>query len=156
PSPTELLARVREVQGGREIRNTIAAIAEAGAQARYEAVDVADAVALQDMLSRVRREWGPVSALVHAAGVLADKRISEKSDAQFDHVFNTKVEGLRTLLVATHDDPLKLLCVFSSVSARCGNLGQSDYAMANEVLAKVASAESRRRPGLIAKSFGWG
>jgi NAD(P)-dependent dehydrogenase (short-subunit alcohol dehydrogenase family)/acyl carrier protein len=156
PSPAELLARVREVQGGREIRNTLAAIAEAGAQARYEAVDVANAVALQDMLSHVRREWGPISALVHAAGVLADKRIAEKTDAQFDHVFNTKIEGLRALLKATHDDPLKLLCVFSSVSARCGNLGQSDYAMANEVLAKVACAESRRRPGLIAKSFGWG
>ena len=156
PSPTELLASVREVQGNREIRNTLAALAANGAEARYEAVDVADTVALQDVLSRVRREWGPISGLVHAAGVLADKRIAEKTDAQFDHVFNTKVEGLRALLAATHDDPLRLLCVFSSVSARCGNLGQSDYAMANEVLAKVAWAESRRRPGLVAKSFGWG
>jgi acyl transferase domain-containing protein/acyl carrier protein len=156
PTPADVAARVREIQGNREVRRTLAAIAEAGAQARYEAVDVTDAAALNEMLARVRDQWGPVAGLVHAAGVLADKRIGEKTDAQFKQVFDTKIEGLRALLAATADDPLKLLCVFSSVSARCGNTGQSDYAMANEVLVKVALAESRRRPGLVAKSLGWG
>lgn len=156
PTPAELLASVRDVQGNREVRATLAAVERAGAQVRYEAVDATNAVALNEMLTRVRQEWGPVSGLVHAAGVLADKRIAEKTDAQFDQVFDTKVEGLRVLLEATQDDPLKLLCVFSSVSARCGNTGQADYAMANEILAKVAWAESRRRPGLVAKSLGWG
>jgi NAD(P)-dependent dehydrogenase (short-subunit alcohol dehydrogenase family) len=156
PTPAELLARVRDVQGNREVRRTLAAIEQAGAQVRYEAVDVTDADALDAMLARVRAEWGPVTGLVHAAGVLADKRIAEKTDAQFQSVFATKVDGLRRLLAATATDPLKLLCVFSSVSARCGNTGQADYAMANEVLAKVALAESRRRPGLVAKSLGWG
>jgi hypothetical protein len=67
------------------------------------------------------------------------------------------VEGLRTLLAATGADPLKLLCLFSSVAARCGNLGQVDYAMANEILNKVALAESQRRgPGCLVKSLGWG
>jgi NAD(P)-dependent dehydrogenase (short-subunit alcohol dehydrogenase family) len=144
------------VQGNREVRRTLAAIAQAGAQARYEAVDVTDAAALAALLARVRAEWGPVAGVVHAAGVLADKRIADKTDAQFDAVFRTKVDGLRALLAATADDPLELLAVFSSVSARCGNTGQADYAMANEVLAKVAGAQARRRPGLVAKSFGWG
>jgi hypothetical protein len=156
PTPNELVARVKDVQGNREIRATLAAIANAGAQARYEAVDVTDAAALEALLATVRSEWGPVAGVVHAAGVLADKRIAEKTDAQFNAVFATKVDGLRALLAATAADPLKLLCVFSSVSARCGNTGQADYAMANEVLAKVAWAESRRRPGLVANSLGWG
>ncbi|MEO8000688.1 MAG: SDR family oxidoreductase, partial [Arenimonas sp.] len=156
PTPTELLSRVREVQGNREIRRNLAAINANGAQARYESVDVADASALQTLLTNIRNEWGPIRGLVHAAGVLADKRISEKTDAQFDQVFNTKIEGLRALLAATQSDPLKLLCVFSSVSARCGNTGQADYAMANEVLAKVASAQARQNPELLVKSLGWG
>ncbi|MGH8107777.1 MAG: SDR family oxidoreductase, partial [Arenimonas sp.] len=154
--PAELLARVREVQGGREIRATLAAIEAAGATARYDAVNVADSNALKALLADVHKSWGPVSGIVHAAGVLADKRIVEKTDAMFDQVFDTKVQGLHALLAATSDEPIKLLAVFSSVSARCGNNGQADYAMANEVLAKVMWAESRRRPGLIAKSFGWG
>ena len=156
PAPAELGARVHEVLSNREIRRTLAAIAAAGGEARYEPVSVDDAPALGAVLARVRGEWGPVAGLVHAAGVLADRKISQKTDEQFDRVFDTKVKGLRALLAATGDDPLKLLCVFSSVSARCGNNGQADYAMANEVLAKVACAESRRRPQILVKSFGWG
>ena len=156
PTPAELGARVHEVLANREIRRTLAAIAAAGGEARYEAASVEDAGALDAVLARVRSEWGPVTGVVHAAGVLADRNISQKTDAQFDRVFDTKVQGLRALLAATANDPLKLLCVFSSVSARCGNNGQADYAMANEVLAKVAWAESRRRPDLLVKSFGWG
>ncbi|MBK9089728.1 MAG: SDR family oxidoreductase [Holophagales bacterium] len=156
PAPAELGARVHEVLSNREIRRTLAAIQAAGGEVRYEAVSVEDAGALGGVLARVRSEWGPVAGLVHAAGVLADRRISEKTDEQFDRVFDTKVKGLLALLAATADDPLKLLCVFSSVSARCGNNGQADYAMANEVLAKVAWAESRRRPEMLVKSFGWG
>ena len=156
PSPAQLGARVDRVLGGREIRRSLAAIEAAGSPVRYEAVDVNDREALGLVLGRVRAEWGPIAGLVHAAGVLADRKISEKTDEQFDRVFGTKVTGLRSLLAATAHDPLKLLCVFSSVSARCGNNGQSDYAMANEVLAKVACAEARRRPGLLVKSLGWG
>jgi acyl transferase domain-containing protein/acyl carrier protein len=156
PAPAELGAEVHDVLSNREIRRTLAAIEAAGGEARYEAVSVGDAAALDGVLARVRSEWGPIAGLVHAAGVLADRNISQKTDEQFDRVFDTKVEGLRALLAATADDPLKLFCVFSSVSARCGNNGQSDYAMANEVLAKVAWAESRRRPGTLVKSFGWG
>nr|WP_240624034.1 SDR family oxidoreductase [Ahniella affigens] len=155
-TPSELNARVRQVLANREVRNTLSAIQSAGAEAHYLPVDVNNAALLQQALQRVRTALGPIAGLVHAAGVLADKRIADKTDAQFDAVFGTKVLGLAALLQATADDPLKLLAVFSSVSARCGNTGQADYAMANEVIAKVARTEARRRPGLRVKSFGWG
>uniref|UniRef100_UPI00214896F2 SDR family oxidoreductase n=1 Tax=Tahibacter caeni TaxID=1453545 RepID=UPI00214896F2 len=155
-TPNELSREVDRILGAREIRATLAAIEAQGAQARYESVAVDDAAALAATLARVRRDWGAIAGVVHAAGVLADRRIADKTLAQFDFVFGTKVGGLHALLAATAADPLKLLCVFSSVSARCGNTGQSDYAMANEVLAKVVAAQARKRPGLRAKSLGWG
>lgn len=155
-TPNELSKEVDRIVGAREIRATLAAIQAHGAQARYESVAVDDAAALAATLARVRQEWGAIAGVVHGAGVLADRRIIDKTLAQFDLVFGTKVGGLHALLAATVADPLKLLCVFSSVSARCGNTGQSDYAMANEVLAKVVAAEARKRPGLRAKSLGWG
>ena len=52
---------------------------------------------------------------------------------------------------------LKLVCLFSSVAARSGNVGQSDYAMANEILNKVALAEQARRgPDCLVRALGWG
>ena len=155
-TPATLQARVREVLNAREVRATLAAITAAGAQAEYRSVAVEDAAALARTLAEVRASLGPIRGLIHAAGVLADKRIADKSDAAFESVFRTKVGGLRALLEATAGDELKLLAVYSSVSARCGNTGQADYAMANEVLAKVALAQARARPGMRVKSLGWG
>jgi NAD(P)-dependent dehydrogenase (short-subunit alcohol dehydrogenase family) len=156
-SPADIGRAVRGILANREIRRTIESIQQAGGDARYLTVDVTDAPSVAAALDGVRQEMGPITGVVHGAGVLADKRIVDKTDDQFDAVFSTKVQGLRALLSATATDPLKLLCVFSSVAARTGNLGQSDYAMANEVLNKVAVAErARRGPGCVVKSFGWG
>ncbi|MBW1883213.1 MAG: SDR family oxidoreductase, partial [Deltaproteobacteria bacterium] len=156
-TPADLGRQVSGILAGREVRGTLAAIEKAGSQARYMAVDVTNLESVSQALTKVRADWGEIAAIVHGAGVIADKRVSEKTAEQFDRVFDTKVEGLRTLLAATAADPLELLCLFSSVAARCGNLGQVDYAMANEILNKVAIAESRRRDGAcLVKSLGWG
>ena len=156
-TPAILGKRVAGVVASREVRETIAQIEKVGSQARYLAADVTSLDSVTAALKTVRAEWGDIAAIVHGAGVIADKRVAEKTSDQFDRVFNTKVEGLRTLLAATHSDPLTLLCLFSSVAARCGNIGQVDYAMANEILNKVALAEARRRGGkCLVKSMGWG
>jgi hypothetical protein len=157
PTPAVLGRQVGGILAAREVRATLAAIEQAGSQARYMAVDVTSLESVSAALAQVRAEWGGIAAVIHGAGVIADKRVAEKTLEQWDRVFDTKVAGLRTLLAATASDPLTLLCFFSSVAARCGNVGQADYAMANEVLNKVAVAESRRRGGAcLVKSLGWG
>jgi len=156
-TPAELGRQVGQILANREISDTLASIENAGSLARYSAVDVTSLESVSTALAQSRAEWGDIKAIVHGAGVIADKRVSEKTPEQFDRVFDTKVEGLRTLLSATASDPIALLCFFSSVAARCGNVGQVDYAMANEILNKVAIAESRRRGDrCLVKSLGWG
>jgi acyl transferase domain-containing protein len=156
PAPAQLAARARAIIAAREVRETLAELERSGATVRYAAFDITDRAALERELALVRRDWGPVTGIVHGAGVLADKRIADKTDEQFDRVYATKVEGLRALLEATASDPLDLICLFSSVAARYGNVGQSDYAMANEVLNQVACAEQARRPACRVRSIGWG
>ncbi|MFO0607691.1 MAG: SDR family oxidoreductase [Polyangiales bacterium] len=156
-TPASLGRAVDRIVANREVRATLDAVKAAGSEARYVAADVADAAAVRAALDEVRRAWGPVAGVVHGAGVLADKMIADKTEEQFDRVFGTKVDGLRALLDATAGDPLKVLCVFSSVAGRCGNRGQVDYAMANEVLNKVCDAErARRGASVVVKSLGWG
>jgi acyl transferase domain-containing protein/NADP-dependent 3-hydroxy acid dehydrogenase YdfG len=154
-TPRELAAAVAAIQANREIRATLAAISVVGAPARYLSCDVQDAEQVRAALDVVRCEWGPITGVVHGAGVLADKLIADKTPEQFQRVFDTKVLGLRALLEATSGDPLSLIVLFSSVTARTGNNGQADYAMANEILNKVAAAERRRRR-VVVKSIGWG
>ncbi|WP_394844171.1 SDR family NAD(P)-dependent oxidoreductase [Pendulispora brunnea] len=156
-TPATLGAQVARIVANREIRATLDAIHDAGGQVRYFDVDVQDTARLHEALASIRQTWGPITGIVHGAGVLADKFIAEKTPEQFAKVFGTKVLGLRALLDATASDPLALIALFSSVAARTGNPGQSDYAMANEVLNAIASAERRRRQGAcVVKSIGWG
>ncbi|WP_204080228.1 type I polyketide synthase [Mycobacterium riyadhense] len=156
-SPRELERQVGPILAGREIRATIAAIQAAGSRVCYEAIDVCDREQLAALLHRVRNEFGSITGLVHGAGVVADASLSNKTMDQFDRVFDTKVGGLCALLDATAGDALKLILLFSSVSARSGNPGQADYAMANEVVNKMAVAEQARRgPQCHVEALGWG
>ncbi|MGH8917470.1 MAG: SDR family NAD(P)-dependent oxidoreductase, partial [Actinomycetes bacterium] len=124
--------------------------------ARYLSLDIRDENAVRTALATVRAQWGPITGVVHAAGVLADKRVQDKSTEQFDLVFGTKIDGLRALLAATREDPLRLVCVFSSVVAATGNPGQCDYAMANETLNHVIAAEQRVRSDALVRALLWG
>jgi acyl transferase domain-containing protein/NADP-dependent 3-hydroxy acid dehydrogenase YdfG len=155
-SPAELATQARSILAQREVRATLADLERAGATVRYAALDITDRDALRREVVSVRQEWGPITGLIHGAGVIADKRIADKTDDQFDRVYATKVAGLRALLDATASDPLELLCVFSSVAARYGNPGQCDYAMANEVLNQVAYAERQQRSSCRVRALGWG
>jgi hypothetical protein len=75
--------------------------------------------------------------------VLHDRLIVDKTVEQFRQVYATKVDGLKNLLSATQSDHLRHLGrLFSSVSARTGNTGQCDYAMANEALNKISPGGS--------------
>ncbi|CAN7252414.1 SDR family oxidoreductase [Pseudoduganella sp. LjRoot289] len=155
-SPAQISAELARLLAVREVRATLETLAHAGSPARYLALDVQDSAAMNGALDEVRRTWGAITGIVHGAGVLADRRIADKTDAQFAHVFNTKVQGLQALLAATAGDPLSVICLFSSIAARTGNVGQCDYAMANEVLNQVASAERARRGDCLVRSIGWG
>ncbi|MFF4218391.1 SDR family oxidoreductase [Streptomyces nondiastaticus] len=155
-TPAALGRQARHVLAVREIRATLAAIEEAGSPVRYFPADIRDPDAVRAALDSVRAEWGPVTGIVHGAGVLADKRIADKTDEQFDAVFGTKTAGLCTLLDATAGDPLRTISLFSSVAGCFGNPGQSDYAMANETLGHVAAVEAAARPGCRVHAPAWG
>jgi NAD(P)-dependent dehydrogenase (short-subunit alcohol dehydrogenase family)/acyl carrier protein len=141
----------------REIRKTLARIEAAGARALYRTVDIRDAGAVAASLASLRVELGkPVRGIVHGAGVLADARIEDKTAEQFERVYATKVNGLHSLLQAVEPDELRALVLFSSSTARFGRTGQVDYAIANEVLNKLARQQARRLPKCRVVSINWG
>jgi acyl transferase domain-containing protein len=140
----------------REIARTLARITEAGARAAYYAVNAANAKQAADVLRQAQEKLGPVTALIHGAGVLADRRIEDLTAEQFDAVYSTKVDGLRNLLDLLAGQELKAVVLFSSTTARLGRVGQLAYACANEVLNKTAQVETRRRPAARVVAINWG
>ncbi|MEO8359059.1 MAG: SDR family oxidoreductase [Vicinamibacteria bacterium] len=156
PSPAEAKSAAQTVNAARETRATLDALRASGSEALYIPCDLKDEGDVTMAVSMVRGHFKHIDGVVHAAGVLADKKISEKTDAQFNSVFDTKIAGLRNLLNATSTDHLKVLCFFGSVAGRAGNPGQADYAMANETLESVAQFEAKQRPNATVRVLHWG
>ena len=156
PAPTELEAIYRRYIANREVAETIARVGHAGSLAVYRSVDVRDGAAVAATLAEIRDNLGPIRGLIHAAGVLEDRWIDDKTVDQFARVFDTKIAGLRHLLDALAADHLAFLALFSSVSGRFGRQGQVDYAMANEVLNKVAHRQASARPSCRVVAIDWG
>nr|WP_246559337.1 type I polyketide synthase [Geoanaerobacter pelophilus] len=154
--PKEVEERYRSIIAGRELKETIARIEASGATVSYRSLDIRDKKEITPLLDEIRRKHGRIRGIVHGAGVLADRLITDKTREQFSQVYSTKVAGLRALLDATAKDDLRFIALFGSTTGRFGRTGQVDYAVANEVLNKLAQVEARRRPGCRTVCINWG
>jgi len=155
-APSELGEQARQILAAREIRKTIARIEAAGSPVGYYSLDVRDRAAVRDTLRRERAEHGPIRGLIHGAGTLADRRIADQTDAQFELVYDTKVTGFLNLLGEVELESLGSLILFSSSTARFGRTGQVAYAAANEALNKWAERLTLQLPGCRVISYNWG
>ncbi|MFM5959009.1 MAG: KR domain-containing protein, partial [Dolichospermum sp.] len=106
--------------------------------------------------SPIIQSWGHITGVIHGAGNLADKRLEKKTLADWQRVVTPKIIGLQNLLSVLDVARLKYLILFSSVSAYFGNAGQTDYALANEILNKFAYSCQSLYPGLQVTSINWG
>lgn len=124
-----------------------------GAKVTIAAADVADAGALARVLADVPDEH-PLTAVVHAAGVLDDATLANLVPERLDAVLRPKVDGAWNLHELTRDLDLAAFVLFSSAAGIVGSAGQSAYAAANVFLDALAAA--RTREGLPATSIAWG
>ncbi len=156
PNPARVEAQYRSFISNRDIKMNLDRIGTWAREVRYYCVDIQNKARVKQAIAQVSGELGTISALIHGAGVLEDKLICEKSPEQFTRVFDTKVKGLSNLLSGIDETCLKHLVLFSSVAARFGNTGQCDYAMANEVLNKIAQTISTGKTTCKTISINWG
>jgi acyl transferase domain-containing protein len=156
PTPGMVQKKFQNIISSREIAATLQAIKQAGGQAEYLSVDVTDAIALSEQVNAAVERLGAVTGIIHGAGNLADKRIEKKTVQDFETVYAAKVKGLENLLRCTHANQLQYLVLFSSVVGFYGNVGQSDYAIANEILNKSAHLFKRNYPNCHVVAINWG
>lgn len=156
PVPARIQKAVKSIQARREILGTLQAVRSAGGQAEYVCVDITNRQALQEKLAEPVHRLGQVSGIIHGAGNLADKLIEKKSEKDFETVYSPKVDGLENLLACVPTRQLDFLVLFSSIVGFYGNVGQADYAIANEVLNKSAYLIKRQNPECRVISINWG
>ncbi|NRN71421.1 Erythronolide synthase [Kibdelosporangium sp. 4NS15] len=124
--------------------------AEFGSRVAFASCDVADRAALAALVARE----GPLTAIVHAAGVVEHKPLAELTVADAARSLAAKAVGAVNLDQVSAGQPLEAFVLFGSGAAVWGSAGQSVYAAGNAYL--DALAQDRRRRGLVATSIAWG
>ncbi len=156
PTPMSVQKVYNQISSSREIKQTLAAIQQAGGEAEYISVDVTDALALHQKITTTAERMGKITGIIHGAGNLADKLIEKKTEQDFEKVYTAKVKGLENLLTCINPSQLEHLVLFSSVTGFYGNIGQSDYAIANEILNKSAHLFKQQYPQCHVVAINWG
>ncbi len=113
--------------------------------------DVTNLDEMKAAVAQARRQFGKISGVFHAAGVLDDGPLMLKTAANAARVLDPKVRGTLVLEEALRDAPLACFVLFSSISSILPPAGQVDYAAANAFL--DAFALSRGGPVI---AINWG
>ncbi|WP_256251875.1 type I polyketide synthase [Streptomyces sp. yr375] len=128
-------------------------LSELGAEVILEACDVGDRDALAGVLERIPSAH-PLTAVIHAAGVVDDGVLAAPTPEAVDAVVRPKLDAAWHLHELTREANPALFVLFSSATATLGAPGQSSYAAANAFL--DALAQHRAALGLPAVSLAWG
>ena len=154
-SPVEWDTACEPIEKAIEIDRNLGRIREAGAEVTYHAADVSDERQLAPVLDRIRAADGGIDAVVHGAGFQVSRGFLSKNATELDATLAPKIDGCVNLMRLTTDDPLRLFVAFGSVSGRFGGLGQADYSLASEMLARLVGGLAAARPACRALTISW-
>jgi polyketide synthase 12 len=128
-------------------------LTQLGAQVTITACDTSNPAELAAALDTVG-DGHPLTAVIHAAGVLDDAVVTDLRPEQLDAVLAAKADAAWHLDRLTADRDLAAFVLFSSAAGILGSPGQANYAAANAFL--DALARRRHHTQRAATSVAWG
>lgn len=120
-----------------------------GAKAKVAETDVTDEQAMAALITEVERDYGPLTGVIHAAGVVGQASfatVGESTRSFCETQLAPKLGGARVLEKVLGERELDFCMLCSSLSPILGGLGFAAYAAANACLDAFAVEHNRRHP----------
>jgi acyl transferase domain-containing protein/thioesterase domain-containing protein/acyl carrier protein len=140
-------AVVRRIQAVKELEDLGGKVLVIGA-------DVSNVEEMTAAKAKAEAAFGPITGLIHGAGVISDAPILGKSLTQIEDVFTPKIHGTQVLDGLFPDGSLEWMVLFSSSSTVTAPAGQVDYVAANEYLNAFAKARQGGKTRVLAIDWG--
>ncbi len=97
----------------------------------YQQADVSNRSAMESVKENLSARGLNTKGIIHAAGIVKDAIVANKTENDLRAVMSPKVEGTIVLDQVTEGIKLDFFVVFSSIAALAPGIGQCDYASAN-------------------------
>ncbi len=156
PQAREIERRARIVVRDRAARAALAQLRATGSAVEVVTADALDRAAVGTAIRAIQERFGPPDCVVHGAGIIEDKRLLDKKAESWRRVVDTKLNPVLAIGEALDASRLRKIVFFGSVAGSVGNLGQSDYALANEALNYAGLAFAARWPEVSVTTVNWG
>ena len=118
--------------------NNLQKLRELGSEVEYYHCDVLNSSMVKEVCTKIKAKNGRVDGLIHFAGLERSKLIYDKDPAEYYRIFDVKATSFASFLANNIVKDGGFFAFASSIAGKYGNLGQSDYASANDYLAKSA------------------
>ncbi|MBX9258922.1 SDR family NAD(P)-dependent oxidoreductase [Desmonostoc muscorum CCALA 125] len=125
-----------------------------GGEIIYEAVDVCEMPALQQVVEQASSRWGcELDGVLHLAGTYQERSLLEENHESWSTAIRAKVGGAWILNQLLLDHPQAVFISFSSVSSFFGGASVGTFVAANQFLESFAHYQRSR--GLKSYCFSW-
>lgn len=109
----------------------------------YVQCNLTDTLNVEARLTEITKTYGAINGIIHAAGMINDNFIINKTSQEFVSVLEPKVTGTFNLDLASQGLDLDFLVLFSAGASLMGNNGQADYSCANGFLDEFSKIRNR-------------
>ncbi|MGG1149685.1 type I polyketide synthase [Bacillus wiedmannii] len=119
-------------------------IEKLGSKVITRCINVSDINAMSQMRDEIKRVYGKINGVIHAAGVPGDGFLFKKGIEAFNEVFSPKVYGTWILGHLFKEEQLDFFLLFSSGLSILSEPGHGDYSAANSFIDSFASSYSKQ------------
>lgn len=145
-------ARVAAVaRNAEKLASLVAAVGEAGGEAKAFPCDVSDAAAVNATVEAIVEAFGKVDILVNNAGITRDTLLPRMGDEEWDDVISTNLRGPFLFMRAASRPMMQQrygrIVNVASVSGMIGNPGQSNYSASKAGLIGLTKTVAKELAG---------
>jgi enediyne polyketide synthase len=136
-----------------EISRTLALLASKGKTAKYYQCDITRHRDVAHCVEAVVRDLGPVTGVLHGAGLNVPRRLEQVGLEQFEKILRPKMLGLLHVIRALDMTRIRHVTLLSSVIANSGMTGNADYAFANAWATQLLRQIEDMNPHVVCRAF---
>ena len=141
--------------GALEISSILKQYQDHGLPVHYLSCDIADQGAVASLIKHIRQNIGPISGVIHGAGLNIPRPINQVSPEDVFKEIAPKVMGALNLAMSLKDAPPKLFVGLSSIIGIIGMPGNGWYGFSNEALDLILKKFEKDNPATRALSVAY-